>query len=111
MPRGSTHEYFPLARICFVSPGKLERITVRLTLLKRPMSSFPGGRTWEGREYRIFWDTAVAMQLYEDGGEFEKTFDKDNRIRSTPSIGRWMLVSLHQFETYKKPCMKYTGPT
>lgn len=92
-----TGKDFSVARICLLFPGNSELYLFHFIFTEIPMSSFSSGRKREGREYRTFWDTAVAMGLYKDGLEFENFFDDLFGIRTTPSTARWMLLGLYQF--------------
>jgi len=85
-----------VARIRFVPPSNSELFSLRIILLHKAVSSYSDAKTVEGHLHRSFRDAAVAMGLYADGNEFEKSFDEAVRMHCTPSSMRFQLVTLYQ---------------
>lgn len=85
-----------VAIIRFVGPQRVDLFSFRLILLERPVNGYREARTFEGRECGTFTDTAVAMGLYRDGKEYEKSLDEAVRNRFTPSGVRYLFVNVSQ---------------
>lgn len=64
---GDNDEGHCAARTRFVHPSNFELISLRLTLLKRKVSSFQDGRMLERPVHSMFRSAAVAMGLYAGG--------------------------------------------
>lgn len=54
------------------------------------MDSFEDSKRWEGVLYSTIRDAGVSMGLYENGAEYEKSFDEAIWANVTQSSAGWI---------------------